>query len=920
MSESGMADHIVSRSEQNGVTIATLTNGMKVIIKEDHRTPVVICHVWVRVGSNREPDNLRGWAHGIEHMVFKGTVRRAESDFAHEVAAAGGTTNAGTGYETTSYHVLVPRENLPCALDILADALFNAAFEPSSLDAERQVLVHENHMYDDIPYGFGITWRWGMEMAYTRSPYRHPIGGRDEELLSAPRDDIKKFHRTAYRPDNMTAVVVGDVTADEVIRQLKDSFAGVSATGGPKLPVPPREPVQNGVRYRLAQGDLQKAYAKLVFPAISERDPDRPVLSVVRRILADGRSCRLYRTVQEERQLVSDITFLTESGPREGVVLIDLETNSGQIREAVGAVAELLQELRTTPPSEEELRRAKIRVERSFLFSAETVQGQSSTIGYYDAMGDLEGAFCFPDRVNTVTGADVTRFCRRIFRRGNLNVLFYVPSTADLEAADLPTDTTALEAWLAPLLGDEAVADTSGTIPGPAAVASGASSGAPCVTPSATPDAGNTARSVRGAGASAAPAADFDTAHLATGLPVYLRVDRTLPVFTLGLYTTGGVCLEERVRAGLSSLTHKVQVKGTDDADAERIHNAIEGLGASLFPHADRDYGGLYLAGLSRNLDPVLTWLGRLACSPSFPEDELQRERKLALDQLASLADDPFQQAARLLRETLYTAHPYGYPVVGHEDSLPSLTRADLVRMHRRIWVPANLYVVVSGDLEPELLLSRLDEVLSDLPAGEVPLLPALDNVPAPDGVVRKCVRRDFHQSVVFVAWPGPADPNCDRAELMLLKELLNGQSGRLFEALRNRRSLCYNTGLLSTAGFGPGLVAAYVLTDPATEEKALAALRDELHEVAATEAMAEEFERARAKLTGNLLITSQSNTARVNRCAGGILYGRGPNDLDNLLGQIAACTPRAVRETAARYLSSPDRLEIILGPDEGAS
>jgi len=149
-----------NRTEYHGVTITTLANGLKIIIKEDPRTPVAICHVWVRVGSNREPDHLRGWSHGIEHMVFKGTERRAEADFAREVAEAGGTTNAGTGYETTSYHILVPKDNIPRALDILSDALFHASFEPNSLDAERHVLVHENHMYDDIPYGFGITWRW----------------------------------------------------------------------------------------------------------------------------------------------------------------------------------------------------------------------------------------------------------------------------------------------------------------------------------------------------------------------------------------------------------------------------------------------------------------------------------------------------------------------------------------------------------------------------------------------------------------------------------------------------------------------------------------------------------------------------------------------------------------------------------------
>ena len=112
-----------------GLHLAVLPNGMKVIIKEDHRTAVAVCNVWVKVGSNREPQMLRGWSHGIEHMLFKGTEKRDDGDFAKEVAFAGGSTNAGTGYETTNYHITTPAAELPVAVDILADSLFNSSFD-----------------------------------------------------------------------------------------------------------------------------------------------------------------------------------------------------------------------------------------------------------------------------------------------------------------------------------------------------------------------------------------------------------------------------------------------------------------------------------------------------------------------------------------------------------------------------------------------------------------------------------------------------------------------------------------------------------------------------------------------------------------------------------------------------------------------
>jgi zinc protease len=242
-----------------------LPGGLRVAIRRDARTPVAVCNIWVGVGSNREPEALRGWSHGIEHMLFKGTQRRGESDFALEVASAGGSTNAGTGYETTNYHITVPAAQLPVAIDILADALQHSVFDPESLEAERKVLVHENHMYDDIPFGFGVTWRWGLELAFDSSPYRHPIGGQDENLLTCPRERVMAYWRSAYHPTNMVAVVVGDVDPQAVFAQLGAVFpvrtdAPDAGDGNAILAAPPLEPRRTAPRLRVETGDLKRAY------------------------------------------------------------------------------------------------------------------------------------------------------------------------------------------------------------------------------------------------------------------------------------------------------------------------------------------------------------------------------------------------------------------------------------------------------------------------------------------------------------------------------------------------------------------------------------------------------------------------------------------------------------------------------------
>ena len=879
---------IIARETVGSATLAHLANGLRVIVQEDHRSPVAICNVWVRVGANREPEHVRGWAHGIEHMLFKGTARRGERDFALEVADLGGSTNAGTGYETTNYHITLPGENIAGAVDILADALFASTFTTAALDAERPVLVHENHMYDDLPSGFGVSWRWAMELAFDRSPYRHPIGGRDEALTTTSREQIVEFYRAAYRPDNMTVVIAGDVETEAALALVIAGFGGAVAPSPYELPSPPPEPVHDALRYRLDTGDIGMVYGKMIFPGLSENDPDRAILSVVQQILADGRSSRLYRRIQEEQELVSSITLLAEAGPREGILAVDFETDAARTPEALAAVAKVLQTLKDEPPSEEELARAKIRTERSHRFSRETVQGTASLLGWYDTMDDLASAFTFPEQVAAVTGDDVCRVCRRLFSRDGCSVLLYAPRDGAVD--DLPAGAPAVDELLAPHLDDDRFgaphAEAAPVILTPAADSSTASHDQP-----------------------------FEEIVLDSGLRLYIREDHALPVVTMGLHAAGGVCHQGLGQEGLAHLCQHVQVKGADGESAAVLHSRIESRGASLSPFTARDHNGIYLTGLTRHLTELIGILGRLACSPDFPGEELERERRLALADLQAMADDPFQAAAREMHAAFYPEHPYGSPVLGEEQSLAALTGDDLRVFHRHSWVSRNVHVVVSGDVDADRIANLLEEALADLAPAPAPVLPDLSVVPGPAGEARRRITRDVRQSVVLCVWHGPLTPNDDRASLALLQQLLNGQSGRLFESLRNQRSLCFATGLQSAQGFAPGMLVGYVLTDPATEDEAATAMISELRRIADKQVPDDEFARARSQLVGNMLISRQSNSARVSRCAADVLYGRPPNNLAHFLREIRALTPMRIRETAARYLGRDEVLSVVLGP-----
>ncbi len=873
----------LTTSSLGPATLAVLPNGMRLIVLEDHRGGVATCNVWVRAGSNLEPDGVRGWSHGIEHMLFKGTDRRGERDFALAVADLGGRSNAGTGYETTNYHITVPTAGITAAADLLADILFHASFDPASLEAERQVLVHENHLHDDQPGGYGLTWRLALELACDASPYRRPIGGRDEDLLRTPRDEILAFWRAAYRPERMTTVVVGDVDTGRLLPELAVRLGSFTPPPAPPLPDPPVEPPHTAPRCRLVTADVKRLYAKLVVPAPPEGDPDRPVVEMIRHLLAEGRGSRLFREVRERAGLASEISLLGETGPREGWLVVDWETDPDRGRDALLAIVHELALLQQEPVDERERQRALARALLAHEANRETVQGQAFLIGWHDLMGDPLRAWDLPQRLDAVTTDDIMRVSRRLFAPEQISLLLYGPR--DGLAPGLPRDGEALRPLLGELTGPGA--DTPGNPP-----------------------------RVRGTGFAPPAAATTDQPFVALELPggarLYARYDPSLPLATVSVTVRGGVWLQDR--PGEASLAQHVMLKGTEGRSAEELATAWEEKGVTVSPLVGRDQTGLVVAGLTRHWQEVLDLVATMVCRPTFPDDELERERRLALADLAAFADDPFQAAALRLRERFYGDHPYGPPLVGWPESLAALTPEDLHRWYNRVWRQGNIVIVASGDLAPESLARRLEPVLADMPAAPPVQVPGGGQI-AVQGHVQETLRRDSQQVVVLAAVPGPAHPDAHRAELSLWQALLNGQSGRLFARLRNERSLCYTAGVQAAAGLGPGMIIAYILTSPDRVAEAADALRAELEETASSPPTAEELARARRRLRGNLLINRQTHGDRVSRCSTNVLYGRDPDDLRKLLAALDAVTPESLRAAVEYYLAAGTRLELRLGP-----
>lgn len=855
----------------------TLENGLRIIVREDPTTPVVALNFWVRVGSNNETGDLMGWSHGIEHMLFKGTARRPSGAIAREITNAGGETNAGTGYETTNYYIVVPRDEWRTALDIHADVLMNSTFDPAELDNERQVLIEENAMYRDRPAGFGITWEELFRLGFSTHRYRHPIGGPDANLAETPRERILEHLKRYYRPNNIVYVVVGDVRAEEVFAAAEAAFAGFAP-----LPLAidesPAEPPQAEFRFREMSGDVNRVYGKIGFHIPAELDARNDALQVMTQILGSGRTSRFYRNVREPGH-VSAISVTAINGFDPGYLVIDFQTEVERVLDALTAIFAELGRLRRETVTEAELERTKRSVRSHFTFGLETAEGQASVLGHYATLGDVGRAATLPERIAAVTGDSVRAVAERHLGLDQATVLLYGPRERTLVA-----DPARLLARLGAV-----TTGVTGGVPDPAVPGSGAG-----------PERSRFA---------------VTKTQLANGLTVLVEPQRALPIVAIALYVRGGSALEPDAAVGLTQLMQSMRLKGAGGRSAERLAEILEGAGAHARPFAGRDLTGLSLSATREELAEVLPIFVDLVRRPDFPADRFAREQEKALSDLAALRDNTLQWTMKTFSETLYGGHPYGRPVLGREDTIPGLSAGQLAAWHESLYRPERMVMALVGDLDVDEGMALAEAHFGNLVASarDLPVsVPAFDT----RGTARRIeVHRDKNQAVVVLGCPGPSFSSPDRYALDMLMAILSGMGNRLFVELRDRRHLCYFTGAFGSLLQSGGSVGAYVGTRPENEEEAVAALKGELRRAATDLPTAEEMQRARNTIAGGYLIDLQRRAARASVLAQDEASGLGFEEALRYTDRIAAVTPEEVRAVADRWFDLDNATLAVLRP-----
>ena len=418
-----------STGAAESVLAATLDNGLRVLLLEDHRSPIVSVQMWYRVGSRNEHRGATGIAHFLEHLMFKGTPTHGPRRFAELVEQNGGRHNAFTSQDVTSYFVDIVATRLDLVIELEADRMRNLLLDPKEIEAEREVVIEERRTRtEDDPGGF-----LGEEVgsiAFKAHPYGAPIIGWMEDIRRITPAEIRAFYDVYYVPNNAMLVAVGDFKAAEVLETVRRRFGGI-ARGPEPPPVRAVEPPQNGERRVVVQRPAQLPIVYLGYHVPDHRSDDAIALEVLSTVLSGGRASRLHRRLVEERHLA------LEAGGDYSYFSLDPNLFWFWGTPLPGQTAETLEKelvaemdrLRTEPVSAEELARARNQIEAAFVFADDSIHRRTSLLARFELLGGHALKERFLERIRAVTPDDLLRVARTYFSPDRKNVGVLVPRT-----------------------------------------------------------------------------------------------------------------------------------------------------------------------------------------------------------------------------------------------------------------------------------------------------------------------------------------------------------------------------------------------------------------------------------------------------------------------------------------------------------
>lgn len=418
LSEAGLKEQVFE---------TVLPNGLKVILLENHKAPLVTFQVWYRVGSRNEEWGKTGLSHILEHMMFKGTEKVGPEDFSRIIQENGGNDNAFTSRDYTAYFENLSADRIQIALNLESDRMQNLMLREEDFHTERMVVMEERRLRtEDNPQAY---LQEQLEAtAFQIHPYHWPIVGWMEDLARLILEDLKSYYRTYYNPVNAFLVVVGDFKKEEILPRIEKAF-GPYHKGAMPNQEKEKDPAQAGERRIFLKKEAQLPYIVMGYHVPNLREPDSYVLEVIATILSGGKSSRLYQSLVREKRLVlsadADHSLLSRD-PSLFYLSADLLPGK-EVVEVEKALDQEVERLQREPMGERELEKAKNQLEAAFVYGQDSLFYQAMLLAQHEIALNWRALDDYIPSIRKVSTEDIQRVAKRYLTPDNRTIGILIP-------------------------------------------------------------------------------------------------------------------------------------------------------------------------------------------------------------------------------------------------------------------------------------------------------------------------------------------------------------------------------------------------------------------------------------------------------------------------------------------------------------
>jgi zinc protease len=868
----------------------TLANGLKVILHQDHRLPLVAVNLWYHVGPANEEPGRTGFAHLFEHMMFQGSKYVPGDEHFKLLEAAGATdVNGTTDFDRTNYFETLPSNRLELGLWLESSRMgwLLDKLDQANLTNQQDVVRNERRQgVENQPYGVV-----DEAIYHTLFPKGHPyyasVIGSHEDIQAAKLEDVKKFFKLYYAPNNASLAIVGDFEA-AATKKLVEKYFGSIKRGAPVPPIQASTPPITSERRVVVTDrvELPRVYMAWLTPPIYKAgDADADVTA---EILGGGKSGRLYKKLIYEKQIAQDVNVQNYSLILGSVFQISATARPGKsIAEIETAIDEELARFRADGPAPDEVERARNRIETRIIQGLETLGGFG---GVADLLNRYNHYLGTPDflskdiqRYRAITPDSVKKLAQQYLKSNVRAVVHGIPGEQNL-GTEVPTpkaENVVAGTGAESLNANEAWREQNPK-PGPARALN-------------------------------LPVPQ--TFQLTNGLTVILSERRGLPVVAANLVVRSGSDSNPPEKPGLASFAVTMLNEGTATRSSLEIADEVARLGGTLGTGSSMDSAFVTLRSLKKNFAALLDVAADVVLRPNFPAEEIERQRKIRTGQLVQESDNPGIIASRVTAAALFgPQHPYGFREIGTLQGIQSITREDMVSFWKQNFVPNNAALVVAGNISAAELKVMAEKAFGGWQRG-TPARPALGN---PGTTMARLILVDkpgAPQTEIRVVRIGAPRSSPDFAALSVMNNILGGLfSSRINMNLREQHGYTY--GAFSAFVFrrtaGPFLVGSGVRTDvtaPAVSE----ALK-EIRGMTSEPPTAEEMDRSRDSLVRSIPGDFETSASAAGSYSNIYVYDLGLDYYAKYPAQIMGVTPPAAQAVAKKYFVPGELIVIAVG------